>query len=46
MLTPEKAGVSSRSIQTYIQTLEQRGLSTHSLILAKGDDVCSLRYHK
>ena len=39
MLTPEKAGVSSRSIQTYIQTLEQRGLSTHSLILAKGDDV-------
>lgn len=39
LLTPEKAGVSSRSIAQYIDTLEQRGLSTHDILLAKGDDI-------
>ena len=39
LLTPEKAGVSSRSILRYIDALEQRGLSTHNILLAKGDDL-------
>ena len=38
-ITPEQAGISSRCVSKFIQKLEQRGLYTHSLLLAKGDQI-------
>ncbi len=38
-ITPEKAGISSSAVNEYLKILEGCGLSTHSLILAKGNDI-------
>ena len=37
--TPEKKGISSKSIENYIKKLESRRLSTHDLIIMRGDDI-------
>ena len=42
--TPEEAGISSRKIQEYIEILEQRQLSTHDVILMKGNDIIFEKY--
>lgn len=42
--TPEAAGISSANIQKYINLLEGRGLSTHSMIIARGDDIVFEKY--
>ncbi len=43
-ITPEQAGVSSSAIQTYIRTLEKRGVVTHNLLLMKGDAIFAEYY--
>jgi len=37
--TPESVGVKSENIERYIKRLEEKGLATHSMILAKGNEV-------
>ena len=37
--TPEKHGISSADIEAYIKILEEKKLSTHSLIIARDDDI-------
>ncbi len=36
---PEKKGISSKKIQEYIEVLEKNRLSTHDLIVARGDSI-------
>ncbi len=38
--SPEQAGISSESIQKYIELLEKKRLASHSLIIAKGGQYC------
>ena len=38
-ITPEQAGISSRSVSRFLQKLEQRGLYTHSVLLARGSRI-------
>ncbi len=42
--TPEAVGISSANIQKFINILEGRRLSTHSLIIARGDDIVFEKY--
>ncbi len=42
--TPEKHGISTAAINKYLRHLERYGLSTHSLIIARGDDIILERY--
>lgn len=44
--SPEQAGISSESIQKYIELLEKKRLASHSLIIAKGDSVVFEQYWK
>ncbi|MBR2460922.1 MAG: serine hydrolase [Clostridia bacterium] len=36
-ITPEQAGIESRYIADYISLLERRGMTTHSVLMMKGD---------
>ena len=40
-ITPEQAGISSEAILNYIKVLEENNLNTHSLILARGNNIIS-----
>ena len=42
--TPEAVGISSANIQKYINILEGRRMSTHSVIIARGDDIVFEKY--
>jgi len=44
--SPESRGISTASIKKYIAHLEDSGLSTHSLIIARGNDIVFERYWK
>lgn len=43
-VTPESVGISSAKVQTLVRTLEEKGLATHSVILARGDKVFAETY--
>lgn len=43
-ITPEKAGISSKAIKKYIQILEKNRLSTHNLIMMRGNDIFFEKY--
>ena len=43
-ITPEAAGISSKYVKKFIETLNRRGLVTHSVLLLKGDDVFAEYY--
>jgi len=43
--TPEQAGISSRQVQKFYQALEDYHLSTHSVIMARGDKIFSECYY-
>ena len=43
-ITPEAAGISSRHIKKFIETLERRGLVTHSVLMMKGNDIFAEYY--
>ena len=42
--TPEECGVSPKSIKKYVSLLEKYGLSTHDVIMAKGDKIFFEQY--
>ena len=42
--TPEQVGISSADIQRYVDYLEEFRLSTHSILIARGDDVVLEKY--
>ena len=42
--TPESVGISTQSIKKYIDYLEESGLSTHSIIIARGNDIVLEKY--
>ena len=44
-ITPEKAGISSEVILNYIKTLENYNLNTHSLIMARGNNILTELYY-
>lgn len=46
MATPEQAGVSSKDLQKYLECLEKKGMSTHSIIMLKGDKIFYENYWK
>ena len=43
-ITPEKAGISSKNVLAFYKELEAQHLSTHSLILSRGDGIFSECY--
>lgn len=43
-ITPEDAGLPSKNIKEFIDTLEENGCTTHSLILMKGDKIFAEHY--
>ncbi len=43
--TPEECGISSGVIQTYLKKLEDAGLSTHNIIIARGYDILFEKYY-
>ncbi len=38
-VTPENAGISSENISDFIKALDERRLTTHSIIMARGNDI-------
>jgi len=44
-ITPEKAGISSKHILNFINVLEKHKLSTHSFVMAKGNDIFAEAYY-
>lgn len=42
--TPEEAGISSKKIKEYIEVLEEKQLSTHDVILMRGNDIIFEKY--
>lgn len=45
-ITPEQAGISSAYVSKFIQTLNRRGLATHSVLMMKGNDIFAEYYWK
>ena len=43
-ISPEKAGVSSANVQRFIDFLEKNQLSTHNVILSRGNDIFFEKY--
>ncbi|MBQ8341897.1 MAG: serine hydrolase [Clostridia bacterium] len=44
--TPEQAGLASRHLIDFFHRLESRNLSTHSVLMARGDDIFCECYYK
>lgn len=44
-ITPEQAGISSKAILSYIKTLDDNNLNTHSIIMARGNNIISECYY-
>jgi hypothetical protein len=45
-ITPESAGISTRSIIDFIKKLEKRGASMHGILFMKGDKIFTEAYWK
>ena len=45
-ISPEKAGISSEKIQHFVETLNSYKINTHSLIMARGNDIFAESYYK
>ncbi len=43
--TPEECGVPSSAIKKYLQILEDAGLSTHDIVMARGNDIFFEKYY-
>ncbi len=43
-ITPEQAGISSKSVTKFIHKLEERGLYTHGMLMMRGDDIFAEAY--
>ena len=44
--TPESAGISSKSVLKFLKTLDSHGLSSHSVLIARGDKLICEAYWK
>ena len=44
--TPESKGISSRALLNFLEKTNRKKIPMHSFLIAKGDDICSLRYRK
>ena len=45
-ITPEQAGISSKTVKSFIQKLEKRGAITHSVLFMRGDKIFAEAYWK
>ena len=45
-ISPEQAGISSKTVKSFIQKLEKRGARTHGVLFMKGDKIFSEAYWK
>ena len=45
-ITPEKAGISSANVLKFIQSLEKYRFMTHSIVMAKGDNIFAECYYE
>ena len=45
IITPEKAGISSKYVLKFIKALDKNNLCTHSFIMAKGDSIFAEGYY-
>lgn len=45
IITPEKAGISSKYVLKFIKSLEKNNLCTHSFIMARGDNIFAEGYY-
>ena len=43
-ITPEQAGISSKYVKKFVETLNRRGLVTHSVLMMKGNDIFAEYY--
>ena len=41
---PEEVGLSSANILKYLKMLDARGLAMHSVLIARGDEICTECY--
>ncbi len=44
-VSPESVGISSNAVLKFLKTLEKRNLCTHSILLARGNDVFCEKYY-
>ena len=45
-ISPEKAGIPSKSIANFINTLNSYNINTHSIIMAKGNNIIAESYYE
>lgn len=45
-ITPEQGGIPSYAIKEYLEILENAGLSTHSIVIARGNDILFEKYYE
>ena len=45
-ISPEKAGISSKNIANFINTLNSYNINTHSIIMAKGNNIIAESYYE
>ena len=45
-ITPEQAGISSKTVIKFIKKLEKRGAATHGVLFMKGDKIFTEAYWK
>ena len=43
--TPEEAGISSKTVLSFLKTLDSCGFSTHSILMARGDKLFTEVYY-
>lgn len=44
IITPEQAGISSKSVRTFVERLEKHGANTHGILFMKGDKIFAESY--
>lgn len=44
-ITPEEAGIAFEKVLEFIKTLESYGLNTHSILMAKGNQIFAETYY-
>lgn len=44
-ITPEKAGISSQKVLSFIKKLDEMGFATHSIIMARGNNIFAEAYY-
>ena len=44
-ISPEKTGISSGKVLEFIKALDEHGLNTHSILMARGNDIFAEAYY-